>query len=69
MVQNVECYTSRLEQLCERETSLHAKATTMSREAEEDERNHPNKRLEDSGSLDDNCLGHQILHFLLIFTS
>lgn len=41
----------------------------MSREAEEEERNHPNKRLEDNGSLDDNCLGHQILHFLLIFTS
>ena len=51
----------------ENKTSLHVKATTMSRDDGEQVTNHPNKKLEEDSWFDMSCLGHQSLQCFPIF--
>lgn len=63
-------YTLRIDWQAESEDSSQANATMISREADAQETNQPNKKVYDEGSsVDDKCFGHQILHCFLIFTS
>lgn len=56
--------------LSESACSVQAKATTTSREDEDDEMNQPSKKLEqDDGVLNESCFGHQILHLLPILVN
>lgn len=56
--------------LSESACSVQAKATTTSREDEDDEMNQPSKKLEqDDGVLNESCFGHQTLHLLPILVN